>query len=124
MDASEHRRLAAMLNAQLADVIADEHERVAAAAELDAALALPPEQGDALLAAVLRSRPETRAWMRARMGDEPDAYRMLDLPGRQTAVLGDLFVCPEGDEDYVRENVGDPVPECSKHHLPMVAVGE
>ena len=121
MDAEQQRRLALELRGSLEAVVPDEDERRAVQEELDAALTLPRPEGDRRLAEVLGARRETREWMREHDPDLPDAVRFVELAGLPTTpLLGTYFVCPHGDVDFVRENVGDDVPLCPTHHVALI----
>src|SRR5262245_36054102 len=119
MDDEEQRRLAIELRAGLDAVVSDEDERRAVAKELDAALALPRPEGDRRLTDVLSAREETRTWMREHDPDQLDEERLSELLGLPTMRLGTYFVCPQGDFDFVREDVGQSVPLCPVHHLQL-----
>ena len=121
MDEEQQRRLALELREALGTIVTDEQERSSVEEELDIALTLPAPERDRRLAEVLAAHPETRAWMRERDPDLVDPDRLVELGGLPTAQLGTYFVCPEGDYDFVRENVGDEVPVCPVHNVPWIA---
>lgn len=119
MDDEQQRQLALELRGTLESVVTDEQARRALEEELDAALALPPAESGQRLEEVLRAREETRAWMREHDPEPPDVERLTELGGRPIGQLGTYYVCPEGDYDWVRENVGAEVPLCPIHHVPL-----
>jgi hypothetical protein len=123
MDDEQQRRLALELRGTLESVVTDEDARRALEEELDAALALPQPESGRRLEEVLRAREETRAWMRDHDPEPPDVERLTELGGRPTGPLGTYYVCPKGDYDWVRENVGEEVPLCPTHHVPLVPEG-
>jgi hypothetical protein len=50
---------------------------------------------------------------------DADPERIVELGGGAMAELGTYFVCPEGDFDFVRERVGQTVPVCPRHNVPL-----
>jgi hypothetical protein len=123
MNDERQRELAQHLRNELDNVIEDASERSALQADLDAALALGGAEGDRQLAEVLRARPQTRDWMRARDPDATDSDRLSRLAG-DAADLGTHFICPEEDYDFIRDHVSDVVPLCPKHKVPLVPAPE
>src|SRR4051794_36821551 len=117
MSDEERRNLARELSTRLEEVIADEDERRTVAEELDAALAIEGAEGDARLVEVLRASPDAREWMGGR--EELEEVDRIVEPGGDVGEVGTYFVCPYGDSDYVRDHVGDPVPLCPEHHVPL-----
>jgi hypothetical protein len=119
MNDEQQRKLARQLRDELDSLITDAQELQALQADLDAALALPSEEGDRRLTELLRARPQTREWMLARDPDATEAVRISALAGLP-ADLGTYFVCPKNDFDFVRDHVSDPVPLCPIHKVPLV----
>jgi hypothetical protein len=120
VDDEQRRRLAEELRAVLSAVIADPAERIRIESELAKALALSPEQGRSALEAVFMSHRGVEAWIRDRADETPD--RIANPVGGYTATLGTLFVCPEGDFDFVREKVSDRVPMCPTHNISLIPI--
>jgi len=120
------RELGASLRSELGSVIDDENERDTAAAELDAALALPPGEAKDELVDVLRARPQTRSWVAARIQiAELDQLRAIPgLPGISTEPLGVHFVCPKGDYDKYLETAGEEPGRCPYDGLKLVRSGD
>jgi hypothetical protein len=120
------RELAGALRTELPDVIDDDDERQAAAAELDAALALPEGQARDELLATLRRRPATRRWAADRTGAaEVDVTRSVTgLAGSTTQPLGVHVVCPEGDYDRYLESPTEDPGRCPKHGRKLVRAGD
>lgn len=123
MNDEQQRELARQLRSELDAVITDAAQRRAVKEDLDAALMLPSPEGDRRIADVLRARPQTRDWMRARDLDAAVADRLSRLAGDPTD-LGNHFVCPELDFDFVRDHVSDIVPLCPHHKVPLVPAPE
>jgi hypothetical protein len=126
MDEQQLRELAEELRRELPHVIEDEEERSRAASEIEDALALPPGQAKAPLLAVLRARPETRAWAATRMRvDAADLYRALTgLPGGPTGPLGVHFICPACDYDTYLDSPTDDPGRCPHDGRKLVRAGD
>jgi hypothetical protein len=114
------RSLGTELQETLHTVIEDEDERRAVEHELGEALSLESPDAEQRLVEVLRARPALRGWMREHDLSLRDVERLVGMAGDPTSPLGTYFVCPQGDYDYVRENVGDSVPDCPHHHVPLI----
>jgi hypothetical protein len=117
MDEEQLRGLAADLRAELPRLIQDDGEREEMDAALSRALDAPAGAAGPKLFAALNAHPDVRPWLRKR---SEDVERAIDVPGDPTVQLGVLFVCPRGDEDFVRETLNQVVPPCSVHHIPLV----
>jgi hypothetical protein len=118
MEEAELRDMAAALRADLAAWIPDPAERATVDAALRQALDTAPGSAKPALRAALTSHPQARRWVADRLPAEVE--RAVDIPFDPTVTLGVLFVCPQEDFDYVRENVADSVPPCPKHHVPLL----
>ena len=72
---------------------------------------------------VLRRYPATHSWTAAFMqhGHPPEIGDLItkdfSLPGVQAPVPAHRYSCPEGDYDWWRSRIGDPVPTCPSHSL-------
>jgi hypothetical protein len=126
MDEQQLRELAEALRGELPQAIDDEQERSRAAVEIEHALSLPPGEAEVPLLAVLRARPETRAWVAARMGvDSDDLYRALTgLPGGPTGPLGVHYICPGCDYDTYLDNPTDDPGRCPHDGRKLVRAGD
>jgi hypothetical protein len=114
MEEETLRELAGALRIALPDVIDEDEERQALAAELDGALALPEGQARDELLATLRRRPATRRWVATRTGaGNTDVTRSITgLAGSTTQPLGVHVVCPQGDYDRFLESPTDDPGRC------------
>ena len=111
MEEETLRQLAGALRNELPDVIDDDEDRAAAAAELDAALALSEGQARGELLATLRRREQTRRWVNERAGtDTAEVARSIPgYLGSTTQPLGVHVVCPTGHYDrYLESPTEDP----------------
>jgi hypothetical protein len=120
MDEEQMRAVAAELRGELPRLIQDDREQTETDAALARVLAAPMGTARPVLFATLdalAAHPEVGSWLRKRF---EDTERAIDVAGDPTVQLGVLFVCPHGDEDFVRETVGQFVPPCSIHHVPLV----
>jgi len=116
------RELATSLRGELEQIIGDEDERMALAAELDAALALPAGEAGLKLIATLRARPQAREWVATRIdAGEPETWRMFAVPpGVIIAPLRVHVVCPRCDYDRFFVSPGEDFGRCPRHGLRLV----
>jgi hypothetical protein len=122
MDDQSQRELARELLEDLDDVVEQADEREQLREDITAALRLERPERDRQLTDVLRGHVQTRAWMAER---EPDVeLDRLVQPAGDPEHVGTYFMCPHGDSDFVRERVGDDVPLCPKHKIPLVPAPE
>lgn len=117
MEEDQLRALAANLRAELSELIEDDGERAQTDTALARALAAPAGTAGPQLFAALIAHRGAAAWLREQA---PDVERAIDVPGDPTVQLGVLFVCPHGDEDFVRETLDQRVRPCSVHGVPLV----
>jgi hypothetical protein len=83
---------------------------------------------------LLGRRLETSMFLEAVLDDEPffrpPKWRTDELkaagyappPGSHRPPPADLFRCPRGDFEFLRPDVGSPVPECPSHHGALARV--
>jgi hypothetical protein len=78
---------------------------------------------------VARADPRTRVYVELflRSGSPPDpedveVRGISPLPGDPTPVPLAKHRCPMGDYDWYRRAVGQPVPSCPTHHVPLERV--
>jgi CHAT domain len=81
------------------------------------------------LLTLLRRYPATHSWTAAFMqhGHPPEIddpiTKNSGLPGMLSPVSARKYGCPEGDYDWWRSRVGDQVPTCPSHSLPLQPAG-
>ncbi len=108
----------------LADLLEDEQQAQA----LDAQLARLLEQARAgepvanRILDLLSKETATREWLRRFLKGEGQltGKGFEPLPGPAAPVPAPKFVCPQGDYVWHRHSVGQPVPRCPTHNLPLV----
>jgi hypothetical protein len=118
----ELRRTVQELRTALPDITESAEERAELEVVLDRALADTGAEPAGELRAALEFNTVTRRWVREHVA-RPDGVRDIGgagLPGLGTGITGELFVCPHDDFDFVRESVGQVVPLCPAHDIPLI----
>jgi hypothetical protein len=110
--------LGELLGADLAEAVDRELAGLLARAEAG-------EKVENAMLGLLTRHGATREWtahyLRSQEAGAADAERGYSpLPGTGSAISLDRYACPEGDYEWFREDVDDPIPRCPAHDISLV----
>ena len=105
---------AAALDAEFAELLAEAPARGDVDERVLDLLGQSPALGDWAAAFLERGAPPEVAYLEERS-------RLQGLAGEGEVVRAPRYACPEGDFVFYRRSVGQAVPECPTHHLPLRA---
>lgn len=79
------------------------------------------EKVDNFLIDELRQDRRIRQWLRQALGLSKDVVMAFDpLPGDIGRVSAPVYVCPHGDFEWEIRRVGQPIPPCPVHDVPLM----
>ena len=70
---------------------------------------------------LLREDERTRTWLQEYLGDESllATRSYSPTPGKGEPVKTQRFRCPEGDYEWRRRSIGQAIPNCPNHDIPL-----